>query len=147
MEVANILDIDGNQWEIQDVEARNRIKEIAAETNKIIDITTDGTFKFSAKMKYLGEDETYKYYNFWWEPQKRSSVEEIKNIKVIPPNTNTDKILALSLNILQDGNAGIDQRTQHYADPNQSGILTYIFNASTSPGWTISGMGILRRKK
>ena len=28
MEVANILDIDGNQWEIQDVEARNKIADI-----------------------------------------------------------------------------------------------------------------------
>ena len=28
MEVANILDIDGSQWEIQDIEARNRIAVI-----------------------------------------------------------------------------------------------------------------------
>lgn len=147
METVNTLDIDGTQWKIQDEVARNRIEEIAAETNKIIDITLSGTFIFSAKMKYLGEDETYGYYSFWWGPQNRSSVEEIKTISVIPQNTNTDKILALNLNILQDGNINIDQRTQHYDGPNQSGILTYIFGASTSPNWTISGMGILRRTK
>lgn len=28
MEVANILDIDGSQWELQDVEARNKITDI-----------------------------------------------------------------------------------------------------------------------
>lgn len=147
MEKVNTLDIDGTQWAIQDEVARNRIEEIAAETNKIIDITLSGTFVFSAKMKYLGEDETYGYYSFWWEPQNRSSVEEIKTISVTPQNTNTDKILALNLNILQDGNINIDQRTQHYDGPNQSGIVTYIFGASTKPSWTISGMGILRRTK
>ena len=147
MEVVNTLDIDGTQWGLQDEVARTRIEEIAAETNKIIDITLSGTFIFSAKMKYLGKDETYEYYSFWWEPQNRSSVEEIKTISVTPPNKDTDKILALNLNILQDGNVNIDQRTQHYDGPNQSGIVTYIFGASANPSWTISGMGILRRTK
>lgn len=147
MEIVNTLDIDGTQWEIQDEVARNRIEEIAAETNKIIDITLSGTFIFSAKMKYLGKDETYGYYSFWWEPQNRSSVEEIKAISITPPNTDTDKILALNLNILQAGNTSIDQRTQHYYGPNQSGIVTFIFGASSNPSWTISGMGIFRRKK
>ena len=32
MEVANILDIDGSQWEIQDVEARNKIATIEKKT-------------------------------------------------------------------------------------------------------------------
>lgn len=147
MEIVNTLDIDGTQWEIQDEKARNRIEEVAMENSKIIDIQLEGTFVFSAKMKYLGEDATYGYYSFWWEPQNKTSVEEIKIISVRPQNTNTDKILALNLNILQDGNTGIDQRTQHYDGPNQSGILTYIFGASANPSWTISGMGILRRKK
>lgn len=147
MEVVDTLDIDGTQWEIQDVKARGRIAEIAAETNKIIDTTIDGTFKFSVKMKYLGEDTKYKYYNFWWEPQARSSVKIIKNIEVIPQNTNTDKILVLNLNIHQIGNERIEQRTQHYSGPNNSGIVTYIFDASENPNWTISGMGILRRTK
>lgn len=36
MEVANILDIDGSQWEIQDVEARNKIATLEEDntTNK-----------------------------------------------------------------------------------------------------------------
>ena len=147
MEVVNTLDIDGTQWEIQDEKARNRIEEVVVENSKIIDIILDGTFIFKAKMKYLGEDETYKYYNFWWEEQNGRHEGIISAISVIPPNTNTDKILNLNMNILQNANANIIQRTQHYAGPNNSGILTYISNASEKPNWVISGMGILRRKK
>lgn len=147
MEVANILDIDGSQWEIQDVVARNRIEEVVVENSKIIDIVLDGTFIFNAKMKYLGEDETYKYYNFWWEEQNRRHEDILSSIEVIPRNTNTDKILSLNLNILQISNASIIQRTQHYTGSNNSGMLTYITGASTNPQWVISGMGILRRKK
>lgn len=33
MEVVNTLDIDGTQWEIQDVEARNKIAKIEEEVN------------------------------------------------------------------------------------------------------------------
>lgn len=147
MEVVNTLDIDGNQWEIQDAKARNRIEEVVAENSKIIDIILDGTFTFNAKMKYLGEDETYKYYNFWWVEQQKFSTEIIRTIVVFPESTNTDKILALNLNILQSGNTSIEQQTQHYAEPNKSGILTYISNATSNPEWRISGMGILRRTK
>ena len=147
MEVVNTLDIDGSQWEIQDVKARNRIEEVVAENSKIIDIILDGTFKFSAKMKYLGEDETYKYYNFWWVEQNVSYTGTLPTIIVLPPNTTTDKILALNLNILQFENSRIEQCTQHYTGPNGSGMATYIFGVSTNPNWTISGMGILRRTK
>ena len=147
MEVANILDIDGSQWELQDVEARNRIEEVVVENSKIIDIALGGTFIFNAKMKYLGEDETYKYYNFWWEEQNGRHEGTLSVIEVFPQNTNTDKILNLNLNILQMQNASIIQRTQHSAGSNNSGIITYIANASTNPQWRISGMGILRRKK
>lgn len=35
MEVANILDIDGSQWEIQDVEARNEIVTLKTEIEKL----------------------------------------------------------------------------------------------------------------
>lgn len=147
MEVANILDIDGSQWEIQDVEARNRIEEVVVENSKIIDIVLNGTFTFNAKMKYLGEDETYKYYNFWWEAQNGRHEGSLSTIDVIPQNTNTDKILNLNLNILQVGNPSIIQQTQHYIGSNNSGIVTYIAGTSANPQWVISGMGILRRTK
>lgn len=147
MENANILDIDGNQWEIQDTKARNRIEEVVVENSKIIDIVLVGTFNFYAKMKYLGEDETYKYYNFWWEEQVKNHTETLSEIDVIPQNTNTDKIVNLNMNILQIGNPNITQCTQHYSGSNNSGIVTYITGATTNPTWIISGMGILRRKK
>lgn len=147
MEVVNTLDIDGTQWEIQDVEARNRIKEVVVENSKIIDIVLNGTFIFHAKMKYLGEDETYKYYSLWWDSQNVSSNGSITAINIVPQNTDTDKILNLNLNILQRSNANITQHTQHYSGQNNAGILTYISNVSENPNWTISGMGILERKK
>ena len=147
MEVVNTLDIDGTQWEIQDAGARNRIEEVVVENSKIIDIVLNGTFTFYAKMKYLGEDETYKYYNFWWAEQSVSSEEPLKAINVTPQNTDTDKILALNLNLLQKNNASLIQNTQHYVGQNGSGILTYISSVSGNPNWIISGMGILRRKK
>ena len=147
MEVVNTLDIDGTQWEIQDVVARNRIEEVVVENSKIIDIILDGTFIFNAKMKYLGEDETYKYYNFWWVEQTVRHEGILSNIQVIPRNTNTDKILNLNMNILQRGNENLIQCTQHFAGSNNSGMVTYIANTSAAPEWIISGMGILRRTK
>ena len=43
MEVADILDIDGSQWEIQDAEARNKIATLETEVNTNISerFTTD----------------------------------------------------------------------------------------------------------
>ena len=35
MEVANILDIDGTQWEMQDLEARNKIATLKTEIEKL----------------------------------------------------------------------------------------------------------------
>lgn len=147
MEVVDTLDIDGNQWEIRDTKARNRIEEVVVENYKIIDIILDGTFIFYAKMKYLGEDKTYKYYSFWWDSQNRSYEGSLNVINILPQNKDTDKILALNLNILQKGNAHIIQSTQHYSGQNNAGILTYIYNVSENPEWVISGMGILSRKK
>ena len=147
MEVVNTLDIGGTQWELQDVVARQSIAEVESKVSEIMNVTLGGTFSFSAKMKYLGEDETYKYYDFWWESQSRTYTGTLSTIIVLPSNTSTDKILALNLNVLQNGNTGIDQRTQHFTGPNESGMVTYIFGTSADPNWIISGMGILRRKK
>ena len=147
MEVVDTLDIDGNQWEIRDTKARNRIEEVVVENSKIIDIILEGTFIFYAKMKYLGEDKTYKYYSFWWNPQNQSYKGSLDAINILPQNTNTDKIINLNLNILQLKNASLIQRTQHYSGQNNAGVLTYVSNVTENPDWVISGMGILQRKK
>ena len=48
MEVANILDIDGSQWEIQDVEARNKIAIIEEKTTiKITKKVDEATVKMN----------------------------------------------------------------------------------------------------
>lgn len=147
MEKVSIIDIQGVQWEIEDREAKNKIATLEEKQTKIIDIIFGGTTSFPGKMKYLGEDNNYEYYNFWWEAQDKIISENINPLKVIPQNTNTDKILSLNLNILQSGNADIIQATQHETGTNSSGILTYLQNVSTQTRWVISGMGILRRNK
>lgn len=147
MEVVHTLDIDGTQWELQDAVARQSIAEVESKVSEIMNITLGGTFNFSAKMKYLGEDETYKYYNFWWEPQVKTIGIALGSITVTPPNTTTDKILTISINPLQYGNPKIVCASQHPAGENDSGILTYINNATVAAQWTFSGMGVFRRKK
>ena len=147
MEIVHTLDIDGSQWALQDGEARQSIAEVASKVSEIMNITLGGTFNFSSKMKYLGEDETYKYYNFWWEPQVKTIGIALGSITVTPPNTTTDKILTVSINPLQYGNARIVCASQHPAGENDSGMIIYINNATVATQWTFSGMGILRRKK
>lgn len=147
MEIVHTLDIDGSQWALQDGEARQSIAEVASKVSEIMNVTLGGTFDFSAKMKYLGEDETYKYYNFWWEPQVKTIGIALGSITVTPPNTTTDKILTISINPLQYGNPQIVCASQHPAGANDSGMITYINNATVATQWTFSGMGIFRRKK
>lgn len=147
MEIVHTLDIDGSQWALQDGEARKSIAEVASKVSEIMNVTLGGTFNFSAKMKYLGEDETYEYYDFWWEPQTKTFGAVLGSITVTPPNTTTDKILSINVNPYQYGNAQIYKATQHSAGGNNSGMITYLFNATVATQWTFSGMGILRRKK
>lgn len=147
MAEVHIVDIDGEQWDIKDLPLTARVAALEEKQSKIIDITLGGTTTFSAKMKYLGEDSNYIYYNFWWEEQDKTLSGSITYFVVLPPNTNTDKILSLNLNILQANNGNVLQRTQHADGANRSGILTYLSNLTSVTSWTISGMGILKRAK
>lgn len=142
-----IIDIDNKQWNMKDQEARNQITEILNKLSQVFDIKLGGNYTFNAKMKYFGEDENYIYYNFWWEPQDKTSAYALGSISITPPNTVTDKILYIDLNCYQYGNAQIYKGTQHAAGTNSSGIITYLFNATVATQWTFSGMGILRRQK
>ena len=147
MQEVKIIDIDNVQWNIKDQEARNRIAALEEKQIKIIDIIFGGTTSFSGKMKYLGEDDNYEYYNFWWESQSKDISITNGAFLVTPQNINTDKIINLNMNMLQAGNSAISQNTQHMAGQNDSGIITYITGLSSSTSWLISGMGILRRNK
>lgn len=142
-----IVDIDGSQWSMKDQEARTQINNIKTELAKITDVVFGGSSTFNVHMKYLGEDNNYIYYNFWWDEQRITLQATATGILICPPDTNIDKIVNLNLNILQDLNSAIVQSTQHKAGPNDSGIYTYIQNANERTGWTISGMGILKRAK
>ena len=144
---AKIIDIDGSQWNMKDQEARTQINNIKTELAKITDVAFGGAGTFNAHMKYLGEDNNYIYYNFWWDEQEITLQAPVTGIIIFPPDTNIDKIVNLNLNILQGTNSGIVQATQHRAGPNSSGMFTYIKNANQETGWIISGMGILKRAK
>ena len=142
-----IVDIDGSQWNMKDQEARTQISDIKTKLAQITDVTFNGAATFNAHMKYLGEDDNYIYYNFWWERQRVTLQATVSGIFVYPSDTINDKIINLNMNILQDLNSAIIQATQQEAGPNNSGIYTYLQNANENTGWTISGMGILRRAK
>ena len=147
MEVVNTLDIDGTQWEIQDVKASKDIGSINTKLSQIIKNVFNGFSIFDVFMKYLGEDNDYIYYNFWWETKAIEANPPVTSISVVPTEPFKDKIICLNMNILQTNNASIIQATQHWIGPNKAGILTYIENASDNKEWFISGMGILRRVK
>ena len=147
MEVVNTLDIDGTQWEIQDIEARNDIGNINTKLSQLTKNVFTGISTFDVFMKYLGEDDNYIYYHFWWESKMIEVTPPLRSFMIMPIETSKDKIISLSMNILQSFNGSVIQATQHADGPNQAGILTYIQNASDDKRWYISGMGILRRVK
>lgn len=147
MEKVSIIDIQGEQWAITDQETRTLINEIKTQLSQIIDTTFDGTATFKAYMKYLGENNNYIYYNFWWEPQNVNIQAPFDGLATYPYDRSNDRIINLSLNILQSGNSSIIQKTQHPIGYNNCGMFTYLQGASNEPNWVISGMGILRRTK
>ena len=142
-----IVDIDGEQWNIKDQEARDRIEEILNKRSEILNTQFHGTFRFDVKMKYIGEDNNYIYYNFWWEFQEKESDEILAFIILYPQDETSEKILSLSLNIFQEENSSIIQKTQHPVGSLKQGITTYISNSTSEKKWSISGMGVLRRVK
>ena len=142
-----IVDIDGEQWNIKDQEARDRIEEILNKRSEILNTQFHGTFRFDVKMKYIGEDNNYIYYNFWWEFQEKESDEILAFIILYPQDETSEKILSLNLNIFQEENSSIIQKTQHPVGSLKQGITTYISNSTSEKKWSISGMGVLRRVK
>lgn len=144
---AKIVDIKGVQWELKDEVARNEIATLKNKLSEIIDTTFDGTVTFKAYMKYLGENNNYIYYNFWWEPQNVNIKTPLDGIAVYPYDKSNDKIVSLSMNILQSGNPSIIQKTQHPVGNKDCGMFTYLQGMDNESNWIISGMGILRRTK
>lgn len=144
---AKIVDIKGVQWNLKDEVARNEIVTLKNKLSEIIDTTFDGTATFKAYMKYLGENNNYIYYNFWWEPQSANIKTPIDGLVVYPYDKSNDRIVSLSMNILQSGNPSIIQKTQHPVGNGDCGMFTYLQGMNNDSNWVISGMGILRRIK
>ncbi len=144
---AKIVDIKGVQWELKDEVARNEITTLKNKLSEIIDTVFNGTASFNAHMKYLGEDNNYIYYNFWWEPQSAVIQPPFDGLVVYPYDISNDRIISLNLNVLQSGNPSIIQKTQHPVGNRDCGMFTYLQGMNNESNWVISGMGILRRSK
>lgn len=144
---AKIVNIKGVQWDLKDEVARNEITTLKNKLSEIINTTFDGTVAFNAHMKYLGEDNNYIYYNFWWEPQSVKIQAPFDGLVIYPYDKSNDRIINLNMNILQSGNPSIIQKTQHPVGYNDCGMFTYLQGMSNESSWVISGMGILRRTK
>ncbi len=141
------IDLDGEQWDLQDTKAQGDINELIAKIVGIEDYTLGGTTTFSAKRKYIGEDTNYEYYIFWFEAQERNLGSGLTLISILPNDTSKEKIISLTLNPLQDGNPLLYLRTQHATGANSSGLLTYLGGVQSGANWTFSGDGILRVAK
>lgn len=144
---AKIVNIKGVQWDLKDEVARNEIATLKNKLSEIIDTVFDGTVRFNAHMKYLGEDNNYIYYNFWWESQSVAIQPPFDGLVIYPYDKSNDRIISLSLNILQSGNPSIIQKTQHPVGNKDCGMFTYLQGMNNESSWVISGMGILRRTK
>lgn len=144
---AKIVNIKGVQWDLKDEVARNEIATLKNKSSEIIDTVFDGTVAFNAHMKYLGEDNNYIYYNFWWEPQSVVIQPPFDGLVIYPYDKSNDRIISLNLNILQSGNPSIIQKTQHPVGNKDCGMFTYLQGMNNESHWVISGMGILRRTK
>lgn len=144
---AKIVNIKGVQWDLKDEVARNEINNINTKLSEITKNVFEGVSKFDVFMKYLGEDNNCIYYNFWWEPKTIIIPSPVIGFFVSPIDSIKDRIINLSMNILQSGNSQIIQATQHVAGNNNAGVYTYIQNANNEIHWAISGMGILKRIK
>lgn len=144
---AKIVNIKGVQWDLKDEVARNEVATLKNKLSEIINTVFDGTVTFNAHMKYLGEDNNYIYYNFWWESQSVVIQPPFDGLVVYPYDKSNDRIISLNLNILQSGNPSIIQKTQHPVGNKDCGMFTYLQGMNNESSWVISGMGILRRTK
>lgn len=144
---AKIVNIKGVQWELKDEVARNEVTTLKNKLAEIIDTVFDGTATFNTHMKYLGEDNNYIYYNFWWEPHSVVIQPPFDGLVIYPYDKSKDRIINLSLNILQSGNPSIIQKTQHPVGYKDCGMFTYLQGMNNESNWVISGMGILKRTK
>ena len=82
MEVVNTLDIDGTQWEIQDVEARNKITELQTNFNSLTNYQKD--IEINTGTKWIDGKTIYR--KVFYSPTNWSSdfiLGNIKNIDIV----------------------------------------------------------------
>lgn len=142
-----IIDIDNEQWNMKDQDARDRLTAIENKLYKSRDFTFGGTVSLSVKGFLIGEDDTNRYYQCFIPQQTKGIPSPMANFSILPQDTNKQKILSLNMNLLQAGNTGVIQMTQHATGANECGILTYITNQSTESTWVIMGSLMLRETK
>ena len=89
MEVVNTLDIDGSQWELQDVEARNKIAEIETKT----DVKRTILWRSDVSFLELIEINGLKYFNGYFQGvfEVKTIGQVIFNFKPIEGITNVNR--------------------------------------------------------
>ena len=142
-----IVDIDNEQWNMKDQNARDRLTAIEDKLYKRRDFTFGGTVSLSVKGFLIGEDDANRYYQCFIPKQNKNISSPMPSFLLIPQDTNKQEILSLNLNLLQSGNSGIIQKTQHATGTNNSGIVTYLSGQSSTSEWQIKGSLMLREAK
>lgn len=143
-----IIDIDSEQWNMKDQNARDRLTAIE---NQMYKTTTERMsikgVEFDVTLKKIAEDTNYEYHQFFFGNTRLVFSASDGYITIFPQNANTEKILSFNLNILQQGNAAVQQKTQHVTGTNNCGFVTYLGGLSSVEIWEIAGFGILRKQK
>lgn len=142
-----IIDIDSEQWNMKDQNARDRLTAIENTLYKKRSFTFGGTTSLSVEGFLIGEDNTYRYYQCYIIQQSKTIPSPMAYFLILPENTDKQKILSLNLNLLQGENTNIVQMTQHQLGANSSGIITYLQGQNTQQNWVIGGSLILREAK
>lgn len=144
---ASIIDIGGTQWNVKDKEARQKVLDLENKMKLITKETFTGTFNFEARLKYLGEDDTYIFYSFWWPKTNRIFQATNSYISIYPPNRNTDIIESIQLGLWQTGNFDITAGLQDPTGSRKEGYNIHFLNQTSDKNFWFSAMGYINRLK
>lgn len=142
-----IIDIDNEQWDMKDQNARDRLTAIENTLYKKRSFTFGGTTSLAVEGFLIGEDNTYRYYQCFILQQNKTIPSPMAYFLILPQDTSKQKILSLNMNLLQGENPNIVQMTQHQLGENESGIITYLQGQNTQQSWIIGGSLMLREAK
>ncbi len=148
MAEVHIVDIDGEQWDMKDAPLTMQVQALREKLCSIGSLTLGGTISIQVQTSYMGEDDTYMYFRMFCQPTQITWNNPGTSLIIVPTDTTNIKILHLHFNILQAGNSGITQMTQHSTGNNNAGMITYLGGIISSvSNFQIGIDGIVRVKK